>query len=191
LKEDFVLGRLLGRREAFGIVAARCSAAEAVQIREIRETKAFLNEAKDWMEFCPKFLNMSHDSANRIIRLLDEFGPRYFEMAQLTRISPKTYRAIAASIDEKGLNHNGEAIALIPENATKVAAAVAALRKTAESPEPPPAVEPDPIAALEAECNALAAKIERSIPALRERNPYFRATVCSLRDKLNRIELMI
>src|SRR5262249_50285798 len=152
MTEDFDLGRLLGRREAFNIVAARCSAAEAVALRQMREDRLYLNQAKDWEEFCTKYLHMSKDSANRIIRYLDEFGPAYFEVSQLTRISPATYRAIAPAIRDQALHHNGEAIALIPENAEKVAEAVAELRNAAPTPEPERA---DPIPALEKSCTEL------------------------------------
>ena len=89
MSDDLTLGRLLGRREAFNLVAARCSAAEAGQLREIRATKNYL-DCGDWEEFCWKHLQMSRENANRIIRLLEELGPQYFELAQLTRISPQT-----------------------------------------------------------------------------------------------------
>ena len=134
MSDDLTLGRLIGRREAFNIVAARCSAADAALLREMREKKLYLNHAKDWGEFCNQHLHLSRESADRLIRHLDEFGPTYFEVAQLTRISPATYRAIAPSIRDQALHHNGDAIALIPENAEKVAAAVSELRKTVSPP---------------------------------------------------------
>jgi hypothetical protein len=188
MTEDFNLGRLLGLREAFSIVAARCSAAEAVQVREIKESKAYLNHAKDWDEFCPKHLHMSYDSANRIIRLLDEFGPQYFEVAQLTRISPKTYRAIAPAIRDQSLHHNGEAIALIPENAEKVAAAVAELRKkeTAAAPEPPA----NPIPPLEKSCTEMVKRIEALIE-LKQYPRQLQAVLVSLQLRLHHLELTI
>ena len=192
MTKDMSLGRLLGQREAFNIIAARCSAADAALLQRMREEKLYLDYAEDWKEFCPAYLHMSHDSANRLIKLLEEFGPAYFEVAQLTRISPATYRAIAPSIDEQGLHHNGEAIALIPENAAKVAAAVADLRKTvtvtATAPDAPPQ---DPLEPLEQECHELAAKIERTIPLMPDRRWRLKITVCRLRDRLNLLELKI
>jgi hypothetical protein len=138
MSDDLILGRLLGRREAFSIVAARCCAADAATLREIREKKLYLAHAADWGEFCTRFLHTSKESANRIIYYLEQFGPTYFEVSQFTRISPATYRAIAPSIREQALHHNGDAIALIPENAEKVAAAVAEIRKAAATPAPRP-----------------------------------------------------
>ena len=71
----------------------------------------------------------SKAQANRVIRYLEEFGPDYFELAQLTRVTPEQYRAIAPSVREKSIHVQGEAIALIPENSDRIAAAVAELRQ--------------------------------------------------------------
>jgi hypothetical protein len=46
----------------------------------------------------------------------------YFEIAQLTRISPETYRVIASFVSDGHLLHNGESIALNSANSRKVAA---------------------------------------------------------------------
>jgi hypothetical protein len=177
---------LLGRREAFGIVAARCSAAEAAQIKELRDSKAYLEVAADWREFTPKYLQMSHDSADRIIRNLEEFGPTYFEVAQFTRISPATYRAIAPSIDDQGLHHNGEAIKLIPENAQKVASAVAEMRKTITVTAK--AVEsPDPYLALESACDTFLNSLEMAVES-RKKQAQVRCLLWYTRDCLDEIE---
>jgi hypothetical protein len=191
MTDNFDIGRLLGRREAFSVVAGRCTAAEAEQMRQIREKKLYLGRAPDWSSFCVNDLHMSKDTANRMIRCLEEFGPNYFVLAQLTQVSPTTYRSIAPSIRDEALHHNGEAIALIPENAEKVAAAVADLRKAVvvnSKEEPTPE---DPLPALEKECVELAAKIEQLVPRIQCHREYFRAAVCGLRDRLNRVELMI
>jgi hypothetical protein len=78
--------------------------------------------------FLPKYLKMSRVEADRTIKLLEEFGPAYFELSQLTRVSPDTYRAIAPHIENGVLHHNGEAIELNVENSRRVAAAVAEIR---------------------------------------------------------------
>jgi hypothetical protein len=186
MTKDLDLGRLLGRREAFSIVAARCSAADAEILRNIRKEKTYLNHAKDWEEFCPTYLHMSKDSANRVIRYLEEFGPQYFEIAQLTRISPKTYRAIAPSIRDQSLHHNGETIALIPENAEKVAAAVAELRRKEEEPAPPT----DPIPTVEKSCGELVRRLEELI-ATRQHKQRLKAVLCSMQSKLHYLELTL
>jgi hypothetical protein len=139
---DLTLGRMLGRREAFAAVAGRCTAAEAIQLRQMRDDKVYRKTARSWNEFCQTQLHMSRSNANRIIGLLEEFGPQYFTVAQLTRISPETYREIAPAIREGALHARGEAITLLPENAAKVSAAVAELRKASvEKPAPPSATQ--------------------------------------------------
>jgi hypothetical protein len=142
------IGKLLGRREAFGLVAGRCSAAEAGCLREIRETKSYKKLAPNWDEFCESHLRMSRSAADRAIRLLEELGPGYFELTQLVRLPPEAYRAIAPSVKDKAVHLDGEAIALVPENAVRVAAAVATLRRKAEPARPERASMRDKIAPL-------------------------------------------
>jgi hypothetical protein len=107
----------------------------------LREQKLFKTRCEKWDDFCPKYLKMCRSEADRIIRLLDEFGPAYFEISQFTRISAPAFRAIAPAIADGVLHHNGEAIALIPENSQKVAAAVAEMRSALPKK---PATEPEP-----------------------------------------------
>jgi len=122
------LGFALGQSHTFGFVAGRCSAAQAYGIRRLREEKLFKECCEKWEDFCPTYLNMSRIEADRIIRHLAEFGPAYFEVSQLARISPETFRAIAPAVSDGVLHHNGEAIPLNAENSRKVAAAVAEMR---------------------------------------------------------------
>ena len=99
------LGSVLGQNLTFGLVAGRCSAAQAASLRRLREERLYKRVAPNWREFCPTFLKMSRTQADQVIQLLDEFGPGYFELAQLTRVSAETYRAIAPSIQE-GVLHS-------------------------------------------------------------------------------------
>jgi hypothetical protein len=130
-QQNFLLGEILGSRKAFSTVAGRASAAEADCLRRLRDEKLFRCKSETWGEFCATHLKMSKASANRIIRLLEEFGSDYFAMAQLTRVTPAQYRTIASSVKDHIVTYNGEAIALIPENTEKVATAVENLRKAA------------------------------------------------------------
>jgi hypothetical protein len=125
------LGVVLGQTHAFALVAGRRSAAQANGIRRLREEKLYKRCATSWREFCPKYLKISQVEADRTIKLLEEFGAEYFDLSQLTRISPDTYRAIAPSVKDGALHVNGEAIALIPENSRKVSAVIAELRQAA------------------------------------------------------------
>jgi hypothetical protein len=122
------LGIVVGQSQTFGVLAGRCSAAQAQAIRRVREEKLYKKRCEKWEDFCPRYLRMCRAEADRIIRLLDEFGPAYFELSHVARISPVVYRAIAPAVSDGVLHHNGEAIALTAENSRKVAAAVAEIR---------------------------------------------------------------
>ncbi len=148
---DLEIGMFLGQQRAFGLVAGRCSAAQATCLREIRDKKLYKNRCPDWDRFCTEYLHMARSHVHHIIGLLDEFGPGYFELAQLTRVSPETYRAIRPSIQDGSLHLDGEAIGLIPANTARVAAAVAAMRK-AGRPQPPKLTDRERLAQLEQIC---------------------------------------
>jgi hypothetical protein len=128
--EDLIgLGIVLGQNQTLGILAARCSAAQAENLRRLRTEKIYKRVCEDWREFCPKYLNMSGPQADKIVRLFEEFGPGYFDLAQLTRISPETYRAISPAVSNGVLELNGEQIEITIENSRKVAAAVSVFRR--------------------------------------------------------------
>lgn len=122
------LGVALGQNHAFGLIAGRCSAAQAEGLRRLREEKLYKRCTEKWDDFCPRFLKISRSEADRTIRLWEEFGASYFELTQLTRVSPETFRLIGPAIQDGALHYQGEAIQLNPENAQKVAAVVAELR---------------------------------------------------------------
>jgi hypothetical protein len=149
LKTDdarLLVGIALGQSQTFGVMAGRCSAAQAQVIRRLREEKLYKQCCEKWDDFCPSYLHMCRSEADRFIRLLEEFGPAFFEMSQFTRISASAFRAIAPAITDGALHHDGEAIALIPENSRKVAAAVAEMRSAVpKKPAEPSNPEPLPI----------------------------------------------
>ncbi|HUI82217.1 MAG TPA: hypothetical protein VLY24_30050 [Bryobacteraceae bacterium] len=125
----FDLGVALGQNHAFAMVAGRCSAAQAVGLKRLREEKLYKRCTENWDEFCTAYLKISRSQADRMIQLLDEFGAGYFEVSELTRISAETYRAIAPALKDGVLHFHGEPIELTVENSRKVAAAVAELRR--------------------------------------------------------------
>jgi len=134
------LGRWLGRRDAFAAIAGRCSAAEAESLRRVRDSKMYRNLGLTWEEFCRTRLGTSRQHIDRTLRLLDEFGPQYFHVAQLAHVSPDEYRAIAPHVGPEGVRTGGAVIALIPENSEQVSAAIAELirREKRETPPAPP-----------------------------------------------------
>lgn len=128
---SFELGKIIGQQTAFSLIAGRCSAAEAAAIRRVRRERLYEASNLSWHEFCPRHLGMSRTQADRVIGQLEEFGPEFFELTQLARITPEAYRAIAPAVRDGHIHWQSEAIALIPENSGKVAAAVAGLRDAA------------------------------------------------------------
>jgi hypothetical protein len=129
--EMMQLAKMLGARQAFGIVAGHCSASHAMILRDIRDNKKYLALSRNFDEFCADHLHVTRRTVDRIIGLLNEFGPGYFALAQLTGIGADEFRALAPAMKDNCLEHGGEAIALVEENAAKLAAALDALRQSA------------------------------------------------------------
>ncbi|HTS26923.1 MAG TPA: hypothetical protein VMH81_13685 [Bryobacteraceae bacterium] len=121
------LGKWMGRRDAFGQMAGRCSAAEIESLRQIHDGKLYQRLNCTWDEFCAQHLKVSSKTVERELANLRRFGPLFFTLRQLARISPREYATIADCIDEQGVRWNGSTIALDPENSAEVAGAVKAL----------------------------------------------------------------
>jgi hypothetical protein len=135
------IGTWLGRRQAFSLIAGRCSAADAECLRELRESKKYKLLGLTWEECCKQRAGIGRSTADQIIQNLEEFGADYFAIAQVTGISANEYRRIRASIANHALLHGGEAIPIEVENAPRLIAAVEALRREAAASAPPPGVE--------------------------------------------------
>jgi hypothetical protein len=138
-------GRWMGRREALAMVAGRCSAAQAQAMRRVRDTKLYTQKGWTWEECCVKGFGSSRRSVERTLRLLDEYGPQYFHVAQITNVTPEEYRAIAPHVSAEGIEVEGAVIALLPENSEQVSSAVTALLNREKPVKPPPAVSADGI----------------------------------------------
>jgi hypothetical protein len=105
--DEVNLGRWLGRREAFGLIAGRCSAAAAESLRHIRDEKLYRGVSRNWDEFCSAYLGVSRRNVERNIRLLEEFGPAFFYVSQIAHIGPEEYRAIAEHVSNEGIRLDG------------------------------------------------------------------------------------
>jgi hypothetical protein len=117
------LGAALGQNHAFASMSGHCTAAQAESLRRLRDGKQYQRLGLTWESFCVGYLRISRSQADRIIALLDEFGPQYFELSQLTRVSASTYRELESSVKNGAIEVYGEPVELIPENAQKVARA--------------------------------------------------------------------
>jgi len=127
--EAFEAGTWLGRKQAFAELAGRCSAATAECLRQARDRKSYRALRMTWDEFCRERMGISRVTAEKIIGRLEEFGPQYFVLAQATGITPTEYRRISGAVRGQALLHAGEAIPINAENAPRLAAAVAELRR--------------------------------------------------------------
>jgi hypothetical protein len=171
--DGFDLGTWLGRRQAFGMMAGKSAAADAECLRQIRDRKLYKNKSPNWDEFCTRYIGASRANVNRVIRNLEEFGPEFFELSQLTRIPPEAYRGIAPYVGKDGLHLDGEVIAIVQENSQRVSGAVAELRKRSESEGsanrapaaqlPPP--QTDPFESLEKHLDEMTVRVQ-ALPAL-------------------------
>jgi hypothetical protein len=190
VEELLDLGRVLGQNQAFGFLAGRCSAAQAESIRRLRNDRLYKRVTEHWKEFCPRYLKMSGTQADHIIRLWEEFGAGYFEMSQLTRVSPETYRQLEPSVNDGVLNINGEKIELTIENSRKVAAAVLEVRR-ARAPKSPAATSELPMTDRIMQLNMLCSQIIEEfsgIPRSSEENfKRLREVVLRLHSSLSRI----
>ncbi|PWT97081.1 MAG: hypothetical protein C5B51_32165 [Terriglobia bacterium] len=159
-KQDFNLDRWIGRREAFGLIAGRCSAAEVESLRRIRDERLYRGKTRTWDAFCAQHLGVSRRNVERSIRCLEEFGPAFFHLSQLAHIRPEEYRAIAPHITAEGVRLDGTEIALLPENSGRVSAAVAELlRRKRTAPEKSEPAAPA-FAAILKRCEAAAEALE-------------------------------
>src|SRR6202166_4377514 len=117
----FELGQWLGRKQAFGLIAGKTAAAEVECLRRIRDGNLFRARGVDWSGFCQKYAGVTSSYANRLIRQFEEFGPNYFDLSKIVRISAESYRKISQAVSEDGIAFGEEKIAISPENSDKIA----------------------------------------------------------------------
>ena len=143
--DAFDVGALVGERRTLSKLAGNCSAADAICLRKIRETKQYLAKTGTWEEFCPQYLGISRASADRLIRYLEEFGPESFETMQQLGLSQREYRLLAPQVKDQALHHAGQAIRLLPENGPQIHAALREIRQiAAKREEAAPQEKPTP-----------------------------------------------
>ena len=127
------LGIKLGERRTLGLIAGRCSAAQAQCLKKMHDEKMHVRFNLTWDEFCEKRLKMNRRTVDRIIGWFNEFGRVYFDAASLTGIAPAEYRRIAKSFQSDGIHVDGQVIALIPDNNDRAIEAIARLQAEAQA----------------------------------------------------------
>ena len=122
------VGTWLGRHQAFGLIASKCSAADAACLREIRDNKHYRVLGLSWEDFCSRHAGVDHRTADRIVERLDEFGEAYFNLSQLMPLQPSGYRELASSVTGNTLELDGRKIPITPDHAQQIIDAVRELR---------------------------------------------------------------
>lgn len=122
------LGTQLGRGQAFGVIAFKCSAAQAKCLQEIQESGSYKLLGLTWDDFCAQRIGLSGRRVEMIVRNLQEFGETYFHLSEIVNISPETYSKLAPHIEGEIIEFDGEMIPIAPENAARIRAAVHRLR---------------------------------------------------------------
>lgn len=128
--DRFDAGCWLGRTQAVAAMASQCSFAQAECLRKLKESNAHQALGLTWEEFCSQHVGVSRARADIIIQNAREFGESYFRLAEIVAISPQTYRQINPAVDGETVDlGDGKVLALVPENAPAIRAAIAHLRK--------------------------------------------------------------
>ena len=128
VKDCMESGAWLGRQQAFAVIASKCSAAQAAALKEMKDSRAYDRLGLTWEEFCPRYVGVSRERADAIIRQYGEFGDAYFRLSQLARISPETYRELAPAIEHDTVEIDGQKIDLTLSNAVRIRAALKKMR---------------------------------------------------------------
>ncbi len=94
----FDTGAWVGRQQAFAVIANKCSAARALSLQQMKETRCYKKLGLSWDDFCQQHTGIGHRHADRIIGQYEDFGEAYFRLSGMARISPEGYREIADNV---------------------------------------------------------------------------------------------
>jgi hypothetical protein len=114
------LFKMIGRHEAFGAIANRTTAVWAECLKRIKESKQYKALGITWDEFCPAYLSISTDTADRIIKNLNEFGEIYFLLSEVTKISRDQFQAIQGHITDGKLRIGEELVDIAKSNQDRI-----------------------------------------------------------------------
>ena len=137
-EEIYQLGTWVGRQQALGLVAGRCTVAEMECLIEVYEKKLYLALEPTWDGYCRMRLGMSRRTAERLMRTYREQGPRVAKLNCFVRIRAAEYQIFNQALTDEGLVYDGGIIALEPENAPRLAHAVDAIRENRAQESDPP-----------------------------------------------------
>jgi len=118
----------LGRLRICPRIAGRPTPGLAPLLKRWRDERRYKAYCSRWSSFCVQYLNITRSEADKLIRLWEQYGDRFFQLAAVTRITASTFRHIAPAVKDGALYFRGRAIALLPEYAADIARAVRVLR---------------------------------------------------------------
>jgi len=127
------LGTLLGRRQAFGLIGSKCSAADAQCLKQIRSSKLYKSLGLSWDEFCSRHAGINRKTADQVIDRLEEFGDAYFHLLQIMPMTAAGYRALTGAVKDNEIEFEGQRIPITRENAGRIIDVVRVLRAQLQS----------------------------------------------------------
>jgi len=128
------LGSWVGLQQAFAILAGNCSAARAQCLKQVRDSNMLDDLGLTWEEFCTLHAGISRRHADNLIHQYERFGDAYFRLTEIAPVSPKTFQQIAAQVTPDTIDVDGQPLALTPENAPRIRAAIQSLRRQSQHP---------------------------------------------------------
>ncbi|HEY7388409.1 MAG TPA: hypothetical protein VH640_07860 [Bryobacteraceae bacterium] len=128
------LGSWVGLQKAFANVSSGCSAARAQCLKQVRDSHMLNDLGFTWEEFCTLHAGISRRHADNLIHQYERFGDAYFRLTEIAPVSPKTFQQIVAQVTPDTIEINGQPLALTPENAPKIRAAIQLLRRQIQHP---------------------------------------------------------
>lgn len=128
------LGSWVGLQKAFSTLASSCSAARAQCLKQVRDSNMLDDLGFTWEEFCTLHAGISRRHADNLIHQYERFGDAYFRLSEIAPVSPKTFQQIAAQVTAETIEVDGQLLALTPENAPKIRAAIQSLRRQVQHP---------------------------------------------------------
>jgi hypothetical protein len=158
------LMRMIGRHEAFGVMANRTTSAWAETLKQIKDRKIYKQMGLTWNEFCPKFLSISTDKADRVIRDLEEFGDMYFMLSEVTRLSRDQFRAIQGNIQDGKLLIGEEQVDISKGNQDRIREFIASVQMEAQLSK----VELAKVKEAECKAKKTADTVKRAFESVRE-----------------------
>jgi hypothetical protein len=162
------LGKWVGRGQAFGMISAKASAAQAQCLKRIKDGAEYKTLGLTWDQFCVTHVGVTRPTADKVIAAFEEFGAAYFNLSTVIRISPTNFRQIAGVVNDSEIEIDGEKVAIVKGNSARISEAIAALRKTVEAKEERIQEQARDTKKLNEEKNAAKKAVERERLAFQE-----------------------